>query len=269
MNEKILSHEELKEALCQMLYDFSEYCEKHQLKYVLCCGTLLGAIRHQGMIPWDDDIDVSMPREDFDKLHELIKTDPLKSQYCLESLLAGNSANPYAKIFDRNVELVEAESAIKNSIWIDVFPVDGIPDEIAADYRKLSSKVFNYCRFLEKAAKPIKFYGFSPYGLKLTVSTLIAHLKSAEYYGQKLDAIARKYKMSECQYATSICWNGIRGILKSERFYTNREKRLFEGHEYYIPQDWDEYLTKFYGDYMQIPPESERETHNVVARRIK
>ena len=269
MDNNVLSKRELQIALSHILKDFADYCDENGLKYVLCCGTLLGAIRHKGIIPWDDDIDVSMPREDYDRLHELIKTKPLKEKYRLESLLAGNSANPYAKIFDTEIELLDSESSLKNNIWIDVFPVDGIPDELASDYQSFSSKIFRDCILLEYSSRPFNFYGFSVSGLKKTAVSFISHLRPSLYYGKKLDSVARKYNMKDCTYATSICWNGIRGILKSERFYNNRQKAEFEGEQYYIPQDWDEYLTKFYGDYMEIPPEDKRETHNVVARYVK
>ena len=254
MNTNILNHQEIQNALVDILVAFSDYCDKNNLKYVLCCGTLLGAIRHHGMIPWDDDIDVSMPREDYEKLNELLKTNPIDNRYFLESLASGNSPNPFGKLFDRKYELVDADSKIKNNIWIDIFPVDGISENDINNIAEFSKKIFNYCRFLEKSAKPIKLYGLDKSSLKKTVSVLLAHFHSSYYYGR--------------MYSASICWNGVRGYLLSERYFTDRVKVEFEGHSLYAPQDWDEYLIKFYGDYMKIPPESERETHNIIVKKV-
>ena len=269
MNNNLLTHDELKLALCSILKDFADFCDRNDLKYVLCCGTLLGAVRHKGMIPWDDDIDVSMPRNDYERLNELLKEDTIKPYYNPESLAIGNSPFPFLKLFDSRYEVVGAESELNKNIWIDVFPVDGFPDNYVNDYSAFSAKIFNYCRLLAKSCKPVKFYGLSKFGLKQTVSVLISHFHSSYYYGNKLDEKSKLHTMTECEYSASICWNGVRGFLKSSRYFEDRVKVEFEGNEYYAPNDWDEYLTKFYGDYMKIPDEKERETHNVNAKKVE
>lgn len=111
-----------------ILKEFDKFCEKHNLTYFICAGTLLGAIRHGGFIPWDDDIDVSMPREDYDKLineYEKLLPPNLILQYYKNT---ANYANSFAKITNKNTTIVEKSGFSDYSIhgvYIDIFPIDG------------------------------------------------------------------------------------------------------------------------------------------------
>ena len=259
----ILPNEEIKSILSQILFDFANYCEENNLRYTLAFGTLLGAVRHKGFIPWDDDIDVFMPRDDYNRLHELIKAKPLKSNYRLESLLAGNDDYPFAKIVDTNTKIVNSKSSFLNHLWIDIFPLDGITNKQAQHIGRLQRITTLWIRLMGKAARKIEWCG-----LKTTAIILIAHIHPTKYYGKKLDAIAKRNKIEDCEYAADIAWGAAYKYLEKE-LYLNTCKLEFEGNLYNAPKDYDKVLKRIYGDtYMQLPPEDQRDTHNIEVVKI-
>src|SRR5690554_3002324 len=129
LREKI-NLNKLQEIELEVLEYFNELCITNDLSFSLGYGTLLGAVRHQGFIPWDDDIDVIMPRPDFEKLLELLKYERLSPEFSYGFLDNSNYVYPYLKIYYKNSVVVERKLETKftqTPIWIDVFPIDGIP----------------------------------------------------------------------------------------------------------------------------------------------
>lgn len=264
-NEKdLMSNKEIKECIAQILSDFADFCNKNDLHYQLTAGTLLGAIRHKGFIPWDDDIDVAMPREDYDRLHKILKTTKIKPNYEICSLLAGNSDYPFAKIVDTNTKIVNANNNLLNHLWIDIFPIDGVSNEQAKDIIKESKKTTIWLKLLCKSAKNLKYYG-----LKETLIVLSAHIKKPNYYADKLDKFARQHKIDDCEYVAEIAWGSIYRCMKKDIYFTLTDTE-FEGRMYKAPKNYDTFLKVFYGDdYMQLPPEDQRDTHDIKAIRLK
>src|SRR5690554_3302921 len=126
------SQEELKQVIRENLQAIHEFCEEYGLTYYLSDGTLLGAIRHKGMIPWDDDADICMPREDYNKLLELSSKlpEPYKiGHYSLDS----NYIYPFIKFMNSSTEVVEyfGKNTYKAGVWVDIFPLDGTYKNIA------------------------------------------------------------------------------------------------------------------------------------------
>ena len=263
MNE-VMTNKELKACLFDILVDVTDYLDKHNLKYVLASGTLLGAIRHQGFIPWDDDIDIDMPRDDYEKLHALIKTEPIGDNYILESLYNGNSAYPFAKIVDTNTEIINSHSSLMSSLWIDIFPVDGVTQEMADSMPQINKKLFREYMLLSKAANNISELDSNKEKLKSLAAKLTG---SATHHGRKIEKYAKRYKMSECPYTANIAWGGIRGYVEANSYFNDRIKVSFEGKDFYAPKIYDEYLMKMYGDYMKLPPQNQRDSHNIIVRR--
>ena len=119
-----LSEKEYKDRLFDMLVKFDEFCNKYKLDYSLCGGTLLGAIRHKGFIPWDDDIDVVMPRPDYEKFKRLVKKYPLAPNLVFDISYEGY----VQKIIDKDTYLKARYASVDKHLWMDVFPIDGLPD---------------------------------------------------------------------------------------------------------------------------------------------
>lgn len=121
-----LTEDELKQGLLEILCEFDSVCRKLGLRYSLYAGTLLGAVRHQGFIPWDDDIDVMMPRPDYERL--LTSEEAFSSPFELAFSGKGGYMYPFAKLFDLRIRAQEQslEGIYSENLWIDIFPVDGL-----------------------------------------------------------------------------------------------------------------------------------------------
>ena len=139
---KRLELSEIKNIELNILKEFDCFCKKHNLTYYLAGGTLLGAVRHKGFIPWDDDIDVCMPRKDY--LIMIERFDGFNSKLKLKSNLKGNFPAPFSKIVDisTKIETKYLEDECNQNLWIDVFPVDGLPEDI-----NLVRKIYEKCEF--------------------------------------------------------------------------------------------------------------------------
>ena len=253
----------MKEAELKILDTFSAFCKKNNLRFYLSGGTLLGAVRHHGFIPWDDDIDVCMPRKDYEKLIHVYKNEDY--QYYLRAPELRNFTAPFAKLVDTKT-WIEAQYSIDDDnrhLWIDIFPVDGLPDSL-----KEVSKVYKKCNFYRRILLLLgarlgegktTFHKYIKYILKP-----VAFLYGKKRCVAKIEQIAKKYPYQNCQYVGAITW-GLYGIgermLKSEF-----EKQIvveFEGHKFPAFSCWDSYLKGLYGDYMKIPPVEKRQTHDM------
>ena len=148
MNSEYYSNEtkKLQKRICMILSDFHDFCVENNLQYYAIGGTLLGAMRHHGFIPWDDDADVGMPREDFNRLCELLNGKKIKNQYLLESPLSPDKKYtfPYCKLYDTKTTLIEnTRIKLVRGVYIDIFPLDGLgntKEECKKNYKRINSK---------------------------------------------------------------------------------------------------------------------------------
>lgn len=265
MQKKFLTQEEIKEIELKILENIHSICQNKKINYYLCGGTLLGAIRHNGYIPWDDDIDIFMFRDDYDKFINY-----MKSQNKYKNLIVKDSDDeeyyyPFAKIVDNTTIAIQEDNNTKQGIWVDVFPLNYLPNDITKS-KKIIKKWYVYRSLiismttnLSHAKKNIKF--FLKFFLKMY----------SKFIGKK--RIQKKYNkiLNECQnynhskYVACV-WPtyGIKEILSVEKI---KPKKLykFENKKFYGPKDYDYYLKKIYGNYSILPPESERKCHNIIA----
>ena len=267
MENNVLSNRELKQALLEITLDFVKYCDENNLKYIMAGGTLLGAVRHKGFIPWDDDIDLGMPRDDYNRLHELIKEKPLGERYELYSITAGNSASPFAKVVDKTTKIISDENELHPALWVDVFPIDGLntlDEKVVNDKDKRQRR---YAFLMEQASCK---YGSGKNLLRKIAKIPIityARIKGAEYYGKKINSEVKSLTIEDCRYAGLTVWGGVKACIEKEKLLTTCELE-FEGHMLKAPVGYDEYLTKMYGDYMTPPPENKRVNHSIKVIRI-
>lgn len=259
---KALTGDEIKKRELAILLAFQEFCQNYRLRFYLAGGTLLGAIRHHGFIPWDDDIDVCMPRNDYEKL---LKIYPKEGQYLLRAPALGNLSQPFAKLVDRNTEVkIEySEDSDDNHLWIDIFPVDGLPDSLStvrAIYKKCNFYREIYWLTDAKLGKgKTEFHKYMKYVLKP-----LANIYGKNRCVRKLEEIAKRYPYDNYNHVGAVTW-GLYG--EGERMnkdeFENMVKVEFEGYQFPAFSCWDSYLHGIYGDYMQLPPISKRKTHNM------
>lgn len=251
--------EEIRHIQYEILKSTAAYCDSHNLRYILTGGTLLGAVRHQGFIPWDDDIDIAMPRPDYEKL--IAKSGGhLDSYYDLNVF----ENNPYhARLFmrivdNRTVYLHEYyEKKYASGLGIDVFPVDGVPVEpkIQADYfRKIRyyKKLFALSQSaLWKSTNPVKALG-------KTMISIPAHIVGRSHYYKKILTLVEQYPFDQCDMAgiTIGVYLEKEICIKSQLFETT--ELTFEDRKFHAPICYDKYLRQLYGDYMILPPKKNR-----------
>lgn len=261
MKKRKLSINEVKQIELELLIAFSSFCKEHNLICYLCGGTLLGAIRHKGFIPWDDDIDVFMPRNDYEKMQKLLQGDAINKYYELKALKGSKSTYPFCKLVDTRTEINEVyrKNHKTNQIWIDIFPVDNLPEQLSARkkiyIKSTIYKKMNLCagmRIGKGASKTKAIIG--------TILYPLAKIMGEEYWAKRSEKIAQKCSELNSNYVGCIVWGyGIRECIKKEPFFMPIEVK-FENHTFYAPSNYDEYLTNLYGDYMKLPPLKVRES---------
>lgn len=251
----LLSGEEVKRKEVEILNHIVAVCEKHGLRYYLSYGTLLGAIRHKGFIPWDDDIDISMPRADYEQLLKVMLANPDKRFVALTPKSKGYPYH-YAKVVDLSTKLVEEnlDDFAGNGLWVDIFPLDGVDTTEPTRQKKLA-KYFNSCR----ASASFKHCPANNKPWKWRMCKMIG----TRNFSRLVTWASRRLPFDSAQYVAHM--PTAMQYLFPRRLFDKVIKVKFEGALYDAPADYDEYLKILYADYMQIPPESQRITHSVKA----
>jgi lipopolysaccharide cholinephosphotransferase len=252
-----VSASDMREIQMDILRRIDALCEKRGWHYCLCGGTLLGAIRHKGFIPWDDDIDLLMPRKDYDAfLREAPEL--IGNNYTVAHI--GNDPShvyPFAKIYDNNTVLTEPGNP-PIGVYVDVFPMDGLPNEIGK-----SDRIFAWSKIFLTLIDSSRT-GFARRGqwwktcLKFPLH-LICKCVGHGFFLKRLDRLARRHDFETSNFAAVLvaCNYGRRERIAKSAF-ASFEKAPFEDGQFAIPVGWHRYLSNLYGDYMKPPPENKR-----------
>ncbi len=255
---------ELQSKLLEILIWFHKFCENNHLTYYLAFGTMLGAVRHKGFIPWDDDIDVYMPRDDYERYLDL--TFNKKGKYVTESYRNGNKDYVYSwtKVYDSETTLEEKLQKYKlvRGLYIDVFPLDGCGNSF-----KKAEKIIKKCDFI-KRYKIVKFFTYKKERKFYKNCGVFLINILPPYKGNFLKINKRiNEKYSRIKYNESIYVfdsaepKKTRKIINKEVFGTPKLYE-FEGHLFFGPEKSEEYLTITFGDYRKLPPIEEQVSHH-------
>ncbi len=259
--------DELKSHLTKMLAAFAAFSESHGLRYYLSGGTLLGAVRHKGFIPWDDDIDINMPRPDCEKLMEL--SGGRIGRYRLVPPNPGPlyRANHW-KLYDPGIVI---ENSVKGTsakmqyhpAFIDIFPIEGLPDTEEANRRHYAAMTF--AKIMLGCADSTWFHGRTlPAKLFHASARPFVLLTGRKSWFRLIERIARSIPYETADYVgvmMTMIHTTEERVLKRE--YEPQIEVSFEGSLYKAPAGYDRYLTQLYGpDYMLLPPPEKRKSHH-------
>lgn len=255
---------ELQACELEILKDFIKVCNKLNLSYYLCGGTCLGCIRHQGFIPWDDDIDVCMPRKDYDTF--IKKAQPLlKKSYFLQTYETDPEYTMgYAKIRDTNTTFVESscrKQNINHGVFIDIFQLDNYEPNA-----KIKNLVNEKLLLLNRIKISRSYSVKSKNILKNIIPCLPYSKTSIQKNNRKNDNIAKTYIKTNTNYYKIYHGPNDKGVFYSKSLFGKPKEKLFEGIKVNVPEKYHEYLTQFYGNYMQLPPKKDRVAHHFISK---
>lgn len=256
----------------EMLHDFAQVCEKYKLPYFAVYGTAIGAVRHAGFIPWDDDIDVGMLRVDYDKFMEIFSKEMSDKYNLLTPQIDGQYSCTVTHIQRKNtifVSEVTQNLKCEQCIFMDIFPFDYVPrDRKKQVAQSRKANILGKLLFLSGNPNPIIDYDgikgeIMSLGCRLVyVALKLLRIKPSWIYKKYVDN-ATKYNKSDekGRYVTSYEYVGSLKDKIAAKDIFPLKKVPFENTEINIPNNNDKFLKKVYGDYMKIPPENERVNH--------
>ncbi|GCF93914.1 phosphorylcholine transferase LicD [Enterococcus florum] len=258
MNQEYMTLDEIHQELLGMLQDFHKLCNQLDIKYFLSGGSLLGAIRHQGFIPWDDDLDIMMLREDYVKLIE--NREQLDGKYRLSSLeTVSDWQYPFAKIDLISTYIDDEYRDVQHGLFIDIFPIDNLPDD-----PERQNEICKKIRRLDFLRGSGTKKAFRPSEKHRVIKNLIkpyANVLGPNYFARKINRLALKINQENQQSNTMgvavVSTHGTKEFLSAKAF-SQAVEVSFEKEIATIPIGYEEYLGNLYGDYMQLPPEKDR-----------
>lgn len=259
MEKKQMTLEQIKKTEHEILRHFKEVCEKEEISFFLSNGTLLGAVKYGGFIPWDDDIDVFVPRADYDRLMRIYQD---SSRYCLFSHERNSGYKfPFAKLCDMTTRKVETniDNGVELGLDIDIFPLDAW-DNAPEKQVQLIGSLIRKLTFVKSARAD------SANRFKRFAKTIVLGLTRQCYRGyiQKIWTIARKNANDPNPVnlgCVSWCIYGEREIIPADVFASTVEVD-FEGDRYPAPVGYDRYLRSLYSDYTKDLPLDQQKTHH-------
>lgn len=244
----------------EILDEIERICHKYDIPFILIGGTCLGAVRHNGIIPWDDDIDIGMLRKDYEKFKKVCLEELDNRYYFQDMFTEENCSLVFGKVRDHNSLIIEEYSKnvnIKKGIWVDIFPFDKVPNNdkiIWKEYKKIS--------FLKSLLNVKCGYKLNNKGvdiIKYYLARFITLFLSKNKLKKKIYKELTKYNILKCDYSY-LPYGGNHGLkeLIRDDMFKNRVLHQFEEKAYPIVSEYDKYLTQMYGNYMMYPPLEQR-----------
>ena len=256
--------EHLHTVLLILMDEIDRVCRMNKIEYTITGGSMLGAVRHNGFIPWDDDMDIALTRKNYEKLLE--NKDKFGENFFLQTYdTDSNYYYGYAKLLLNNTVTVEyghENTKYKKGIFIDIFPLDNVPSE-----NKIRNKQEKINYFIQKLLrKKMNISDNNNWGINQKILSKLLSFIGLFVDGNrlvhKLNFNMRIAENENSTYITNLCgMYGYQKEMAQADWFLNYEEIKFENKKYMVIKEHDKYLTKLYGNYMELPPLEKRHTH--------
>lgn len=267
MNETPESYNiiDLQRAELEVLREFDRVCKKLKVRYLIFSGTLLGAVRHKGFIPWDDDIDMVMFRNDFEVFCKNAPSE-IHERYFLQTLRTDSEfPNVHAKLRDSHTTLIEECNAHRNmnhGIYIDIFPLDGVPNDPI-----IRNIGWNLISVIGKLAL-LKLTCTGDFTLRMKIFKGVSHLipLSGRSLSLIYSGLCKCVDINRAENVAFSTWpsDGLSHTVYPKDWFFDEVLLDFEGMRLPSPKMYDLILTQLYGNYMELPPEDKRVGHRTI-----
>lgn len=268
MNTEIkqLHIEQIRQIQLRILLEVADFCDKNNITYFLTAGTLIGALRHKGFIPWDDDIDLVMLRPDYERFISCFNKRAEQSQIKVVSSADKNYPYSFAKVMDGNTIFIESKVLFDQfplGINIDIFPLDFLTDDFHAACKWINH-MYRYSGLL--AIKQISLDKSRPWYKQYAIYILqtVLRLIPTGWLVHRINLLAQQYgSQANSKYIGQIVLRAKREreIIRRE-WFSSCISVDFEGHKFAAPIGYDNYLKRLFGNYMQLPPKEKRISHH-------
>ena len=253
----------LQQKELESLVYFADFCRRHQLRWYLLGGCVIGAVRHGGFIPWDDDVDLIMPREDYRRMLQLWKQEENDRFLMLTTDGAVFTGNCFATLVDVSATMVKENQKdidVPHGIVTDIFPMDGCPEGRIRRYLQYYHAMM-YSLYITEVV-PTK-HGAAVRLFGSLLLKLVPSRRRRTKIWQKHERRMSRYPFEAHEWCTELCAGPhyMRNKYPRDAFM-QAEYRDFEGLSMPLPAGWDVYLRTAFGDYMQLPPEDQQVPHH-------
>lgn len=263
-------NKKVQELTLSLLKVFIHLCEENDLCYYFTGGALIGVLRHKGFVPWDDDIDVGMPRKDYDRFLEILKTKMPEGYGICNRYTDKNWHFSMSQFYDleSEIEIHLAEQPRVAHIWVDVFPLDGLPSgKIERWFRIKNILLHRYLVQIAHINTQVDSHRSRPWYECFVLAVLkwipVNHLLNTDHILDHMEKVLRKSDFNESEYAGNMLGRYREREAVPKKYFGTPKRGQFENIMVNIPEMSHELQTALYGNYMKLPPEKDRVAHNV------
>ncbi len=266
MSQQLIPAVDCRKIQVKILEAVDKICDEYELEYYIAYGTLLGAVRHKGYIPWDDDIDIVMTREHYNRFIQLMEDSSISKPDWMELLDDRKTGYyyPIVKVVNNQTIAKSEDSTVEHGLWVDIFPLDNLPE----DQKKRVRFVKNNLLLRSVIIAMTTDFSCETLGKKRIIkqvlnafATVVGKKRIFDYYKRYM----QKYLEEKGDYVANLYSPyGIKDIFKKSDLLVS-DLYVFEDAAFKGYKNYDLFLSQIYGDYMTLPPESKRRTHKIIA----